>query len=481
MNTEAKAMNYSIGPITRMVRSKMTIVGGNKKKAEALEGTWIKLNETEYALVEAEQVTRILIDEDTVGCSCGGCDIGTVCEHVLAFEDLESIPQQLIGAPQHRWLSTYLFEKGWYAKDRYVYASLDEKQDEPEVGAEIPPVNKTKLDPVNEEKELDTGVSEDKPEPKTRSRKCVYCGDIISGTDLDQVKRDIAEHTKNCPKNPANKKKPPTKKPVTPKKTTDTKTAPVDTPPKREKVKPQSKKFTCEICGTEYDTADEVLNCIEKCKETQELEETKALVKQDTTSEGEAWTDAQLEVMRKTVAANATPAEFAYFLNVAKYNGLNPFLREIYFVKNEKGQTTIITGRDGYLTIAKKDQKFEGIQSMEVCETDVFETSVIMNDEGQIVQNMTHQISNFKDRGEIIGAWARGQMKGQEPVIIFAAMREYDKSKNAFGGKIWKQYPSSMIRKVAEAMVLKRIAGISGLVTEAEVGGTDLIQIEGGE
>ena len=37
------------------------------------------------------------------------------------------------------------------------------------------------------------------------------------------------------------------------------------------------------------------------------------------------------------------------------------------------------------------------------------------------------------------------------------------------GGKIWKQYTSSMIRKVAEAMVLKRIAGISGLVTDAEM------------
>jgi len=34
---------------------------------------------------------------------------------------------------------------------------------------------------------------------------------------------------------------------------------------------------------------------------------------------------------------------------------------------------------------------------------------------------------------------------------------------------MWKQYPSSMIRKVAEAMVLKRIAGISGLVTDAEM------------
>ena len=96
-----------------------------------------------------------------------------------------------------------------------------------------------------------------------------------------------------------------------------------------------------------------------------------------------------------------------------------------------------------------------GLQSMDVCETDVFGMSMIANDDGTFKQEMTHQIANFKDRGEIIGAWARGQMNGQEPVITFASMSEYDKSKNPLGGKIWKQYTSSMIRKVAESMGLK--------------------------
>ena len=48
--------------------------------------------------------------------------------------------------------------------------------------------------------------------------------------------------------------------------------------------------------------------------------------------------------------------------------------------------------------------------------------------------------------------------------LRLSTIAEYDKS-----GNIWQQYKSAMIRKVAESMVLKRIAGISGLVTEAEI------------
>ena len=485
----AKATEYAVEPMVKILRSEAISDGGTEKLAAELEGTWARVNETMFILMEEGKVTLVYSDDTEVGCACGRAS-GIMCEHIIAFENLPEKPQMDINSPECSIPREYLFSRGWYVENRYLYPTPDEQAvvhyECAECGeivntesgklpswiaehaAVCPGVKPEKLSPANEDKPLDIGVDE----PKMIERKCSFCGHIERGTDRDKVVRDIDEHRKTCPKNPANKKKPPQEAPKPP----VAKSAPVGKPPKKEekKVKPPSKKFTCEICGTEYDSADDALNCIEKCKEAKDIESTKALIVQDT-AEGEDWSNSQIEVMRKTVAEKATPEEFAYFLNVAKYTGLNPFLREIYFMKTDKGQTAIITGRDGYLTIAKRDPRFKGVHSMEVCEKDEFEMSFI---EGKMTVSK-HVITDFMDRGEIIGAWACGRMNGQDMVTIFASMKEYDKSSNAAGGKIWKQYTSSMIRKVAESMVLKRIAGISGLVTEAEIGGTDLITLDG--
>lgn len=233
-----------------------------------------------------------------------------------------------------------------------------------------------------------------------------------------------------------------------------------------EEPEPQ-KTYTCKICGTPYPTADEALNCIEKCKQKQEDVKLPALIDEDM-----SWSASQIEVMRKTVAVGTTNEEFAYFLNVAKAAGLNPFLREIYCWKTEKGQLTIATGRDGYLAIAKRDPKFRGMQSMEVCENDDFSIHNEITSEG-IKQTIAHNITNFKDRGVVIGAWARADFDDQEPIIVYASADEYNTKKN-----VWARNPSAMMRKVPEAMALKRGAGISGLVTDAEVSEGHIIDVK---
>lgn len=451
---KSKKMNYSIEPIRKILRSEAISDGGTQKKATELEGTWIRVNENEFMLVEENQTTRVFKDENEVGCACDRFrDSGNLlCEHILNFEALKNVPQLSIQSPDCRWLTEYLFSLGWYIQDGWVHPSLDSPTSEPEVVAELPPIEESpKLDPVNEDKPLDTGVDEE-PEPKMIERKCDHCGHIEQGEDRDQVVAAIAEHRKTCPKNPANRLK------NTPLVTHDA---------------PETKAYACKICGAEFADVDDMLKHLEKCIAEQDMEDTKALMTTDQSSD-QSWSDEQIEVMKKTVAEKATPAEFNYFLNVAKYSGLNPFLKEIYFMKTDKGQTAIITGRDGYLTIAKRDPRFMGIHSMEVCENDEFEMAFIDG----VMEVSKHNITDFKNRGEIIGAWACGRMNGQDAVTIFASMKEYDKSSNAMGGKIWKQYTSSMIRKVAESMVLKRIAGISGLVTEAEIGGSKLITLD---
>jgi phage recombination protein Bet len=452
-----------------------------------------KIPNSDYVTcVYKDAVYVVLKTDKTVRCTCEYFrkNQGMICEHLLALREIKE--DDYAAAPAD--IVTLLGEtEGWTVNDAGKFTPPS-KHVTLEVVAELPPENE-EVPAVEQPTE--------KPAPKTGAKKplcvatCQYCEMKIKAATQEKADERCTNHEKMCKKRPADEPDvskmetteppanktpmqvthdaPPEKeKPTTKvKPTTDTKPVKKAHPTPAAVAKDAVKTYTCKICGEVYHTSDEALNCIESHQALQEIEETRALVGTTGKTSDQRWSDAQIEVMKKTVAIGATPAEFAYFLNVAKYSGLNPFLREIYFIKTEKGQVSIITARDGYLTIAKRDQRFQGVQSMEVCEKDTFTVDTAMDESGNIAQVVHHQITNFIDRGDIIGAWARGQMRGEEPVIIFTSMKEYDKSKQPKGGKMWNQYPSSMIRKVAEAMVLKRIAGISGLVTDAEIN-TDL-------
>lgn len=232
---EPKKMTYNIEPIRKILLTEAVIDGGTQKKAAELEGKWIRINETMFALVEESQTTLVYNDVPTGGCACDRFkdSENLICEHLISFGDLPNPPQLSIDSKEYRWLQEYLLSLGWYVENRYLYPSLDAELPEDEA--------KKELDPVNEDKDLDIGVDEE-PEPTEYSRKCVHCGDIISGTDLAQVKQDIAEHTRGCPKNPANKKNP---KPVTQEAaepSTDAKSTTVEKPSKKDgkKAKPST-------------------------------------------------------------------------------------------------------------------------------------------------------------------------------------------------------------------------------------------------
>jgi len=166
------------------------------------------------------------------------------------------------------------------------------------------------------------------------------------------------------------------------------------------------------------------------------------------------FTPDQIDTIRNTVAKGATDDELAMFMHLANTYGLDPFLKEIFYSSQMK---TIITSRDGYLKVAQRDPEFDGIQSMAVCENDDFSIDM--------VNNVVNHSFGKGDRGSVIGAWAVCYRKGRRPVIAYADYNEYNKN-----NPIWKTYKSAMCCKVAEVFALKRQFGISGLVTQEEMG-----------
>lgn len=165
-----------------------------------------------------------------------------------------------------------------------------------------------------------------------------------------------------------------------------------------------------------------------------------------------------VEVIKNTVAKKATDDELYMFLSLAQSYGLDPFKKEIWFIKYN-GETRIETGRDGYLSIAKRDPDYINIQSFAVHENDEFRMEI---EQGE-VKNVIH---NFGiDRGEIKGAWAVVRYNNKPNMYEFLPFDESNQN-----SPVWKKHKTLMMKKVVESVLLKRSAGISGLVTAEEMG-----------
>lgn len=170
---------------------------------------------------------------------------------------------------------------------------------------------------------------------------------------------------------------------------------------------------------------------------------------------------AVLATIKNTVALHATDHELELFLTLAGTYKLDPFAREIFFIKGDgpKASPTIVTSRDGYLAIAQRTGEFEGLMSAVVHKCDEFKPDFVKGEPNH-VPNMTE-----RTRANIAGAWAICYRKGYMPAMVYVSYEEYKKS-----SPTWNSYPSAMIEKVAEVRAIKRLFAVSGLVSQEEIG-----------
>lgn len=161
-----------------------------------------------------------------------------------------------------------------------------------------------------------------------------------------------------------------------------------------------------------------------------------------------------IQLIRNTIAPTATADEFGLFIEYCRSTGLNPFKKEIWFIKTpgyrkKDGTMTaprvqIMTGINGYLTIANRHPEFDGM----TCE--------ILMDENR----------------KIIGATATVHRKDRKyPSVATALMEEYYKP-NPYGNKgVWEQMPSIMIAKCAKSLALREAfpQELGGTYTDAEM------------
>ncbi len=143
----------------------------------------------------------------------------------------------------------------------------------------------------------------------------------------------------------------------------------------------------------------------------------------------------QIQLIRDMCARDCTDNEFLLLMQLAKTYQLDPFAKQIWAVKYGNNPAAIFCGRDGFLAIAHRSGKFDGMES-----------------------------GTRKDGDDLVG-WCKVYRKDMSrPFEVEVSLSEYSTGKN-----LWQTKPKTMIVKVAESHALRRAFGISGLYAPEEI------------
>lgn len=139
-----------------------------------------------------------------------------------------------------------------------------------------------------------------------------------------------------------------------------------------------------------------------------------------------------------------TEPEVMMFLNLCRFQHLNPFLREAYLIKYGDKPAQMVVGKDVHLKRAMKDPRFRGMQA----------GVILATKDGKVTER--EGAAYIPGVETLIGGWCRVYIDGwQNPFYSAAAYNEYVQLKNGQPNKMWASKPGTMIRKVAVAQALR--------------------------
>lgn len=159
---------------------------------------------------------------------------------------------------------------------------------------------------------------------------------------------------------------------------------------------------------------------------------------------------------------NVSDQEVAMFLNLCKFQHLNPFLREAYLVKYGNQDATIVIGKEAITKRAMRNAKYAGQQAGIV---------IFHSESGEL----EYRPGSLMLAGEnLVGGWAKVYVKGYDvPIEAVVSFNEYVGRKNdgSINGQ-WSKKPATMIRKVALVQALREAfpEDLGGMYSAEEVG-----------
>lgn len=187
--------------------------------------------------------------------------------------------------------------------------------------------------------------------------------------------------------------------------------------------------------------------------------------------------EGQLDVLRRTIAADLTEDEFALFGQVCQRTGLDPFARQIWAIKrrakkrvNKNGRwedvweehLTIQTGIDGYRLIAERSGRYRGQTEPEWCGPDGRWVDIWLSAEPPAAARVGVLRDDFAT-----------PVMGIAMFDEFAATTGQGDDKKLTGQ--WRTMPAHMIAKCAEALAIRKAFpnDVYGICTVEEMGQAD--------
>lgn len=182
-----------------------------------------------------------------------------------------------------------------------------------------------------------------------------------------------------------------------------------------------------------------------RLKKRRGMEDNKGIIKFEATG-GEVVLTKDL-VKKYLVSGDAnsvTDQELTMFMQLCRYQKLNPWLKEAYIIKYGSAPATLVTGKEAYMKRAKRNPKYQGHEA--VVSTDGQSATAKVYVEGYVV-----------------------------PIEVTVCLDEYiGKKKDGTVNSQWAGKPRTMLRKVALSQALREAfpEDLGGLFTEEEGGST---------
>jgi len=148
-----------------------------------------------------------------------------------------------------------------------------------------------------------------------------------------------------------------------------------------------------------------------------------------------------------------TQEEAFNFIQLAKFQKLNPFLNEIYLVKFGSRPAQMIVSKEAFMKRAEANKSFRGVKGGVI---------VVRGDE---VKYLDGAFKLPEDR--LVGGWAEVKRDDRdEPIRIEISMGEFNKNQST-----WKSMPANMIRKTAIVNALREAFPnqLGALYTDEEI------------
>lgn len=150
----------------------------------------------------------------------------------------------------------------------------------------------------------------------------------------------------------------------------------------------------------------------------------------------------------------ASPQELQALLAIVKNRNLNPFTREVYFIKYANNPAQIVVSKDAFMKRAEQNPNYDG-----------FESGVVYEDESGELKNKKGII--LPKGAKLIGGWCEVYRKDRtRPIYREVELSAYNTCKNW-----WQKSPGQMIEKVAIVAAVRDTfpEDVGGLYTSDEM------------